>query len=232
MYSIAMNGRPTRKAFTLIELLIAMTILTIIMVMMLRVFISIQNVWKLQVSIAKVQDNSRALLELLERDFNGLVVSDADSELIPIYINTSHDPNSAANSHMLTFVSNSESQDGATSRMNEIAYRFHKEAGQDGRYTIQRQLTSNLDGTNWDFFNMPSNWYINDGSDPNLASWENVIVSSVDTAIAGNSVEQPYRALITMTVFDDAYLDDLQQEDRDRSKRFYQKTFYLKYILR
>ncbi len=230
-----------RRRFTLVELMIAMSILSIMMGMLVYMLQSTQRNWKWQMNRTKIYQNSRLAFDLIERDIRAIVTSSVPNQEIGYYV-FDHDCGDATTSRVACFVSSTEPHDDATSRMCEITYRFHVDDSQPAtRFLLQRQLVSDNDPANWNFFNRPSQWHLNDNLSPDLAEPETVIGGVSEFSIhfydrsgakiaAGDSTAHPLRIVVNMELFDENLSGDEHEQMRIKTRRAFSKIFYLTQI--
>ncbi len=246
------GGRLRITRFSLIELLVAMTILVMMMGMMLYILATSQKNWKHQEGRTKLYNNSRIVFDLLERDIRSMVVSDVDGRKIGFHV-YDHDSTDALKRNIACFVASTEPATGSTSRLCEIKYRFHSQQNQSDRFLLQRQQVSSVNSADWDFFNVPltagSEWYLNNSlSSP---EFENVVggvkrfsiqfyVQDPDTGSLilvdetntdQYATTQPIQVIVNMELFEEEFsgseFDNDPNLTRERRLRGFTKIFYL-----
>jgi prepilin-type N-terminal cleavage/methylation domain-containing protein len=111
-----------KKGFTLIELMAAMGVFSIIMLILISFFISAQNIWNLTRQKNTMYENARIALDLIARDIQCIYY---EQEKIPFY----HHPGSAADNdtEALYFISTTNCLPNydCNTRLCEIAYKFY-----------------------------------------------------------------------------------------------------------
>ncbi len=148
--------------FTIIELIVGMTILSLLMLMMFRFVLSSQRTLDLNDSIWGIYENSRIVFDLIEHDVQSAVASSIAGQQIGFYVgnpslNGDDDANDKDDAIHLCFVSSTEPTDAATSRLCEINYNHHvdKTATSNSKpYVLYRKLTCEDDNTFWDFYGL------------------------------------------------------------------------------
>ena len=77
---------PKMNHFTIVELLVGMSILSILMLMMFRFVISAQRMLDISDSTWGIYENSRVVFDLIERDLQSAVASSIGGDEISFYI--------------------------------------------------------------------------------------------------------------------------------------------------
>ncbi|MCJ8329350.1 MAG: hypothetical protein HRT89_09025 [Lentisphaeria bacterium] len=228
-----------KQKFTLIELLVSIALLSIIMLMLLQVFNSLQSAWKIQYSKSKVFENSRIVFDVLEKDIQSIVTCNLVDREIGLRVGGDQtSQGDSTNKFIVCFVSSIDPDDSAVSRLCEISYRFTTDQTYDDRNLLQRQIVSQADATYWDFFTLPENWWNNDASSQ---PWETVaagvdsfrifLFDSTGTPIpSGDSIIQPVQAIVNVTLYDDSLMGMGTESRQNYSKRSFSKVFYLSHI--
>lgn len=235
-----------RQAFSLIELMISMTILSVMVLLLLQFLASTQQLWRINRTNIRIYENSRVAFEVVERDMRSVMTSEITDKQVGFYINSAYDSSSASTSLVCTFVSSVEHFDTADSRLCEVSYKFHTDQGATrstltpSAYDFARQMTCDNDADNWNFTGRPGTWYINNASSSGgPASFEEVIsgVESMefkfydedDSAVAvdgqGN-MTIPYRVEVNMVLFDES-MANAPAAVRYSTRRSFTKILYL-----
>ncbi len=240
------------RRFTLIELLVSMTILSIIIVILLYITQSAQTNWTNQEGRSKIYQNSRVVFDVLDRDFRSIQTSDISGQEVGFHI-FDHDSEDVSKRNLICFVATIEPDVGATSRMVEVSYRFHRDpAAANTRWILERQQVSNNDPAgNWDFFDTPANWHENDNVDPGPPEvppppWETVAAGIEEFTLEvyapggssplapGDYTTRPERVMVHLSIFDEALtgslagLPDTQAAKiRLKTQRSFTKIIYL-----
>lgn len=184
--------RPSRFArtpMTMVEIIAAMAILSVLLLLLAQFFHGTQIIWRTTNSRSRVYEEARLIFDVINRDLQSMVVDDQQGHQINYTIPafTGH-PSSEVD---FAFISNSgvgtKSADYVP--MIEVGYKYDST-----EYTLTRRVTRMIsDGGDWDFVNQtPSTWA---GS----GSW------SGDDAVLGEGVHS-----ITFDVFQS--LDTLATE--------------------
>ncbi len=166
-----MRNKTDRSGFTLIELIAAMGVFSIIMLVLLSFFSSAQNIWNLSRQKTTMYENARIALDLISRDLQCMYYEQGK---VPFY----HHPGTAANydsspgnndndTEALYFISATNCLPGYdnNTRLCEIAYKFYNidlpvapavpttsRAG-----WLVRSVTGDQQGTNtkWNYYGKP-----------------------------------------------------------------------------
>ncbi len=225
------------RAFTLVEILVAMFILSIMMLMVMQILLYSQRTWSRAASRTQIYENARVAIDLVERDLRSSVTSALANRQIGMYVGDP-DPKDAAKSLDFRVVASTDPPTTAYSRLAEISYRFHTDRGSSTSslqpFTLYRQVVTDHDTINWDFYNRPTNWYLNNKSSSNLPPYEKVIggVASFHVSFYDenddlippdtDSADMPLRIEIYLAVFDER-LVDAPEDERFRTQRAFTK---------
>ena len=211
--------------FTLLELMVGMTILSILMLMLFQFLISSQRTLNWSDSMWRIYENSRIVFDLVERDLQACVVSSSSNSRIPFYIGDPAEPSDPDDAMYMCFVASTEPPDtNAKSRLCEISYRFHdsETAAVIGNraYTLYRQIISDSDAdADWDFYSSDT-WYDNDDANTS-SSYQKVVAGiknfSVDFYFDGpnpidptggiDTTVKPTSVRISFDLFDESLID-------------------------
>jgi prepilin-type N-terminal cleavage/methylation domain-containing protein len=230
-----------KHAFTLVELIVAMGILSLLMLLLVQFVILTQRVWLLSQQRTRVYENSRAVFEIVERDFQTISVSNEPGRLVKLYIGTPIAANAAKSRHCC-IVSIQDPHPDALTRLVEISYKHHIDGDEPSEmYTLRRQVVSENDPANWNCVNPSGTWYLNENTSPNRANFEVVArgVESFSMAFydAGSNLMTagvhglaPVRIVVNVTLFDESLID-LPQSERFKTQRSFTKIFHLPTLL-
>ncbi|MCH2176172.1 MAG: hypothetical protein MK193_10645 [Lentisphaeria bacterium] len=221
--------------FTLVELMIAMSVLSLIILMMLYVFRSTQKNWQWHINRTKVYQNSRIAFDILEIDLKGLVTSKIEDQTIAFHL-YNHDAKTLDTSEVITFVSLAEPDDSMKTEFSEITYSFHTDPDYpSSQYVLRRQQVYENDALNWNFYNNPTDWYLNDTSTypyyPLVYGVWSFSVSAVNSELntlteGATYTDMPVRIQVQITLFDDRFSSQFQAESRQQSIRSFNKIIY------
>ncbi|MBT3377760.1 MAG: prepilin-type N-terminal cleavage/methylation domain-containing protein [Lentisphaerae bacterium] len=151
--------------FTLVELLAAMAVLTIMMGFLFKFLQTAQQAWSLSDSNARIYQNAQIAFDLLGHDLRCAIASDTEDAEIPFWTSGTHDAADSAKQDVICFVAAVEARnDDAESRMVEVKYSHHTDEGgdPDQSYWLRRSLTSDRAGDpaaadpKWDFYGVTS----------------------------------------------------------------------------
>lgn len=227
-----------RRAFTLVELMVAMTILVLLMLMLFQFLLAAQRLWSRSEGDTRIYETSRVVFDVLERDIRASITSVIPDKQIGFYLN---DPTTTSPSylHGLEFciVSSNDPPDAADSKLCEVSYKYFG-AGEADPYTLKRQVVADNDPANWDFCGRPANWYMNNNASPNLAAYETLadgVLSfsmkcysrdDVELPLNADYLAIPNRVEIQLTLCD-PNLINAPATVRFKTQRSFTKIFYL-----
>ncbi len=239
--------------FTIVELMVGMTILSLLMLMMFKFVLSSQRTLDLNDSIWGIYENSRIVFDLIEHDLQSAVASSISGQEIGFYVgNPSLNGNDVANDKddaiHLCVVSSTEPTDAAMSRLCEINYNHHvdESATSDSKpYVLYRKLTCEDDSTYWDFYGLTTNWHINAiaSTNPNgiwngyqrvvggVKSFSIKCFDDTDTVITAGTVVTtlPVRIEVNIDLFDPD-LVDAPEIVQLKTQKSYTKIFFLSHL--
>ena len=131
-----------RQGFTLIELVVAMAVFSVIMLVMMSLFGSVQKVWTTSIGRSSLYDNARLAMDLVSRDLQSAYYA---KDITPFAVDKTADNGAIA------FISATDipQNDKRTSPYSEVKYKI------DSGW-LKRSVTSNKDdsgnaNTNWDY---------------------------------------------------------------------------------
>lgn len=109
-----------RRAFTLVEVLVAMAILMIIMAILVNVVADAQDIWRSHQSRSELSENAAVFFDIITRDLRSFVAS--DDPIIQYQV----DGTPASDSPILSFVSSSGIglDNSDTVRLMEVGYGY------------------------------------------------------------------------------------------------------------
>ncbi|MDP7740205.1 MAG: hypothetical protein QGF67_02110 [Lentisphaeria bacterium] len=230
-----------RRKFTLVELIVAMTLVSTIMLVLFSFLASSQRTWSLSDSAARIYRNSRTAFNIIERDLQCIVNSAVPNREIGLHVfgPTPTDANDALHACL---VASTGPLEGAYSRLCEITYKHHVDPGDPAtQYYLTRQLVSDNDSANWDFLGQPAGWWLNNNPNPDLAGFEKVVggvaefsmtFHTEDNAVFSadsDTVVRPARVVVDLVLFDES-LKNLPAPQRFKTQRSFTKVFYLGHL--
>lgn len=230
-----------RRKFTLVELIVAMALLSSIMLILFSFLASSQRTWSLSDSAVRIYQNSRTVFNIIERDLQCIVNSAVPNREIGLHVfgPTPADANDALHA---CFVASTEPPAGAYSRLCEITYRHHIDPSDPmTQYNLTRQLVSDNDSANWDFLGQPAGWWLNNNPNPDLAEFEkfaggvaefNMTFYTEDHTVFSadsDTVVRPARVVVDLVLFDES-LKNLPVAQRFKTQRSFTKVFYLRHL--
>jgi hypothetical protein len=245
--SAGRHQRGQRAPFTLVELLAAMAVFTILMLMLFTFLSSAQRVWSATDSTTRTYENARVAFDLITRDLQCAVASYRGDTLTPLYVWPAA---GGPNGERLSFVSRVECTSDAKSDLAEICYAWRSDsAAGDNRYWLRRSRdcdrTSSGDNPRWDFFHrMDAVWAVN--ATTGHGTLEKVVSGVEDLRITclGQvlpphdpvdspplvpadrvTCQLPEAVTVTLTLFDDK-LTSAPTQVRDKSRRTFTKTIF------
>ena len=156
-HSVAPNGKRSRAAFTLIELMVSMAILGLIMVILFSIFEEVNKAWLNSENRVETFTQGRAVLDLLSRELSQAVATPK----ITFY----------GDVNKLYFIAPVNTDPANQADLCEVGYEYES-VDTLGKPTmkITRRLTlptaANIAaGSYWDFYANPSSWW-NDSVEP------------------------------------------------------------------
>ncbi len=228
------------RRFSLVELMVGMTILSIMMLMMFRFVVASQKTLDWSDKVWRLYENSRVVFDLVERDFQSSVTSSIPNQQIAFYIgdpDAVSDPSDTLFGLYLCFVASLEPDDDATSRLMEVSYKFHTDTDETKPFTLVRKLVDDTD-TDWNFFGNPPDWYINstDGYETVVAGMDSLSMKFYSAESAGVELikgqvlsEKPTRIEITISLFDESLInvpETVRNELKVQTARQFTKIIY------
>jgi type II secretory pathway pseudopilin PulG len=232
--------RIQKSNFTLIELLAAMGIFTIIMLIVFQMLASSQKVWSLSETNTRIYENARIALDVITRDLQCAIASNRPGGEIPFWTGAVAAPSTPTGNDLLAFVSAVDPSTYAQSKLCEIVY--HHADDTSGDYEFKRSivcdtLSSGTANTNWDFYG------VNSGTAWLSGALRNTVIRGVDdlqlicqdgsgaTMAAGTYTELPAAVYVSITLFDPKLSDvwtNLPDAKKNQSRRTFTKMIYLK----
>ncbi len=212
--------RPRGRRFTLVELLVAMGLLSVMMLLLVQFLLMAQRRWAANSANTRMFENSRLVFELLEHDLRAAIASGVPSHQIGFHVGNPVTTD-AGNCLYLCVVSSTDPHQDAKCHLSEISYRFHLDQATATPLTppfvLARQVVSDNDAANWDFPGRPANWWQNDHASADLAEYEPVISGVASFTVlcydrderlivpGTDLLELPNRVEISLELFDEAY---------------------------
>ena len=171
MRDLAESPLPTvprvRRCFTLLEVLAAMAVLTVLTGFLFQFLISAQRAWSITETNARIYEGAQVVFDCITRDLQGAITSETDGCRIPFFAgkDTPINPEDA----FLCFVAAVEPNTAADTKLCEVAYKLDATEN-----TLRRSLQCDHDsGGNandeWDFYNRGVD--ANGDGDPNDVTW-------------------------------------------------------------
>ena len=111
-----------KKHFTVVELIISMTVFSLILVITTQLFSVIQRSWIKFGSDTMVFENASLALELMTRDIQCIYYNDS---LIPFWHKSQSDSNEFSNQSLNFIARTNFQQEGATTNLSEIKYQLY-----------------------------------------------------------------------------------------------------------
>ena len=223
-----------RSRFTLIELLVAMAVLAVLMLMLFQFFGAAQEVWSQSSTNTRIYENARIAMELVERDLQTSVASNATDRQIPFFAGDSD------TSTVMVSATDLRSSD-AESKLCEVRYYFDSDAN-----TLYRESVCDQDAE-WDFYGKHSG-NVADSNSNGIDDWGDNANATPQEIIKGVNAFQitfptlsgtpktvntlPPFAQISLTVFDEKLMelkDELGNAWQNRvseTERSFSKTVF------
>ena len=121
-------GSPLRRAFTLLELLIAMALLSVMMMMLMQMVFQTQRLWRLNNATNRMFEQSRLVFDVVEHDLRSAYSSNITGKTTGFYIGAPN-PANALQGRLIVFVSTSDPHQEAACDLCEVSYWFHTDQG-------------------------------------------------------------------------------------------------------
>lgn len=196
------------SSFTLVELLAALAVFSIIMLLLMRFTNAANATWTKSAANMRVYQNARAVMDLIDQDLRGIVLSSTSGEEIQIV------DHAGSGGKQLTFVSAVGEDDNAASELVEITYQVTGNK-------IERAEVSDQDGGAWNFLGAPTGWASN-GS----PAYEEVTIGVTDFSMTVlPSAAAPKYVQVSLTLIDDRAPN--VNELKEQTERTFTKTIYL-----
>ncbi len=166
------SRQASRQAFTLVELVVAMAIFSLMMMVLINIFTSSQRVWSTAAARTEMFENARIALDIIALD---LQTAHYDNGKVPFWHKPMTDPTNGAESYisvgpgeppysryaneMLAFVAATPSpQSTNTSNLNEIKYQLaYAETNEYNAGWLMRSTTGDSSG-NLGWFRREDGW--------------------------------------------------------------------------
>lgn len=232
------------RRFTLVEVMVAMVVLSLMMMMLFQFIVSAQRIWTLSDSTSRIYANSRTVFDVLERDFKAAVASNVEGATIGFFTGDPTPENAYDCLHTCFVVCAEPDHTDSTARLVEVSYAHHIDPDvPDTAYILRRQSVSNHDTANWDFLNQPAGWHLNDSPSANLPDYEEVVRGVAEfemlfydqsgARIAPDSqvTALPAKVVVNLSLFDDQLMD-APDSRRFSTLRAYTKVFPLGHLVR
>ncbi len=229
-------------SFTLLELIVGMAILSIMMLLMFQFVMASQKSLEWSDSTWRVYENSRIIFDLIERDCQAMVSSNLNGQQIGYYIGEPAaitDTTDYLYGLYLCFVGSAEPDDNATSRLCEISYKHYEKSTDPYPFEFRRQLITDSDSSNWNFYGQPVNWFVNNNAPfPTISEYQKVaggiksltitcLDQNLNPMTTGESyITLPLRIQVVIVIFDENY-KDAPLERRNQTERSFTKIFFL-----
>lgn len=236
-----------RRAFTLVELLAAMAIFTVMLGMVFAMLAGAQRAWSAVDRNTRIYENARILMDLITRDLQCAIASDAEGQEIPFRLfDHAYDTNMelSTDPEVVAFVSAIDPGSSAAARVSELQY-SHDTSG-DYAYMFRRSITSD-NHSEWDFYNFkgpdptdPSDdidWLDHQNFQRVVEGVESVQISCFDdndemTNYSDSYAHLPTVVRVSFTLFDPSALDVPAGDRRDQlinqSRRSFNKIIFLR----
>ncbi len=231
--------RIQKSNFTLIELLAAMGIFTIIMLIVFQMLASSQKVWSLSETNTRIYENARIALDVITRDLQCAIASNRHGGEIPFWTGIH---NASTGEDLLAFVSAVDPSTSADSKLCEII--FHNDTTNN---ELKRSVVD--DGSaNWDFYGQTTDtnlFTVSSGRQTVIRGVDNLffICYEADGDVIGDTdaddipdtnttvTTLPAAVYVSITLFDPKLSDvwgNLPDAKKNQSRRTFTKMIYLK----
>ncbi|NOY79554.1 MAG: hypothetical protein GXP31_00985 [Kiritimatiellaeota bacterium] len=240
--------RKTR--FTLIEILAAMAVLTVLMAMVFTFFASAQKAWSITDTNTRIYENARVVFDLISRDLQCALASKESGREIPFYqaFGTDFDPNNWNKRLALYFVTVAPPTTTAQTQICEVGYQLYTGSASShsgDRYWLRRSRTCDSDGAVWNFYGVTA---VAGALSPGGSNWTDIGATGTQKVIPGvESIrfdlfpattwnasqtrnELPKAVRVTITLFDPKLMnvpDPVRNAEIEKSKRTFSKLIFL-----
>ncbi|RMD76385.1 MAG: hypothetical protein D6820_12795 [Lentisphaerae bacterium] len=230
-------NRFTIRPFTLVELMVAMTILLIMVGMMLYILATGQRNWHYAQNEARMYENSRVVFDLIEQDLRTMVTQDFPQGKEIGFFVYSHLATDSTKAPVMCIVSAQDPEDGSKSKLCEITWAVHRDPSDpQNAYILRRQVVSQQ-SPDWNFMGIPANWFVN--NDSSSPDFETVLYGVYDltvqfettsgpVAAGSTATERPTQVTVTLSLVDEKVIDNANTELITNSLRTFTKVIYLK----
>ena len=174
-------SRVRKSAFTLIELLAAMTILSIMVLLISKVFAESTKMWQLGTKRVESNTDGRAVMDVMVREISAML---CDNQTGPLgfRLDSKHFNVMGMESDMIAFVSSDQVAEIRSSNYRqaiEVVYEVQADPNNEGRYRLVRWGVEKFDGgfTAYKPGGFPTTLF-HTGFDPN---WAVVLAENVRT---------------------------------------------------
>jgi len=165
-------GRRFQRGFTLLELLVAMSIFVSVLGILFGTLSQIQKIWTLQRTRMEIYENARLVFDLISRDVQAVVTSQDPGGQIWVAGSVVGQPEIQL---ALVTQSGIGVHPNSDSPLAEVVYRLVTTGGTDT--TLWRHCTTSSNGGSYDFFNQhPNVWATT------LATGE-IVADRIDTMV-------------------------------------------------
>ena len=237
-----------RQAFSLVELMVALMVMALMALMLLRITQVTQGSLSKQRGRERVYRPSRAVLDVIQQDLEGMRISDVAGREIGLHI-YSHDGQSDTPDdwRVVTFVAaTAENNAQATAQLSEITYIWHEKTASGvapatrwrlARHVVCDKLDDGTDDARWDFLGLPADWHDNitvydestgDTLADAVSEFSLTFYDSSGAILgAGDDTTMPHKAILDVTLFNPALKDIQANEPRLNSERKFSKVIRL-----
>ena len=225
---LKINKRSSR--FTLVELMLAMSIFAVLMLILMQIFGSTQDVWRKTGSKADSYESVRTVMNLVEADLASAFYSPSNSSFF-YFTNTK--PTSGKDT-VLWFPTRKDylirESSGQKSLVVEAAYRLEPSytAGTKQLYNLYYSITDDSDSTNYNYRSSATAYSSINGTDylllENVCNFEiNPISKGFSLYSQGKLPNLPYVVEIKIEVIDDDGLAKKQYETSNDPVRTFRR---------
>ncbi|MCK5806103.1 MAG: prepilin-type N-terminal cleavage/methylation domain-containing protein [Lentisphaeria bacterium] len=138
-----------KRAFTMIELMVAMAVLVIMLGFIMQFIWKSQSLWSNTQENARVYENMQVFFQVVQSDLESARTSSIPSREIPFRIGPTI--GSATDPNQLSFVSVDDPNTSAETDLCEIHYAFHSATGKVTRSSVPDR-TGGGANADWDFY--------------------------------------------------------------------------------
>ncbi|MDT8392154.1 MAG: prepilin-type N-terminal cleavage/methylation domain-containing protein [Lentisphaeria bacterium] len=216
-----------RRSFTLIELLAALAVFSVIMLLLMRFTNAANTTWTKSAANMRVYANARAVMDLIEQDVNGMILSTDPGAEIQLHDHGGVDDNFLTFVSAVGYVSADPADNAYGSKLVEVTYQWVDDGT---NRVLKRREIGDSDGTDWDFLGAPAPpavvtaWYDTAPAD----SFETITAGVTNFEMAVHpSAASPAYITVSLSLIDDRIPDTIPDTVAKQTERTFTRIFFL-----